>query len=71
MKYEPEPLDTINISEENLEAVKYGMYLLGTEGSVSKYFKDLPVEVGAKTGTAQVGSSTEDADAVFALLRPL
>lgn len=70
VKYEPEPLDTINISEENLEAVKYGMYLLGTEGSVSKYFKDLPVEVGAKTGTAQVGSATEDADAVFVCFAP-
>ena len=71
LENEPEPLDTINISEENLEAVKYGMYLLGTEGSVSKYFKDLPVEVGAKTGTAQVGSETTEANAVFVCFRPL
>lgn len=70
LENEPEPLDTINISEENLEAVKYGMYLLGTEGSVSKYFKDLPVEVGAKTGTAQVGSETTEANAVFVCFAP-
>lgn len=70
LEKEPEALDTIDISQENLEAVKYGMYLLGTEGSVASYFKDLPVTVGAKTGTAQVGSATAEANAVFVCFAP-
>lgn len=70
LEKEPEVLDTININQENLEAVKYGMYLLGTTGSVAPYFKDLPVTVGAKTGTAQVGSATAEANAVFVCFAP-
>lgn len=67
---QPEALDTIDISQENLEAVKQGMYLLATQGSVAKYFADLPVTVGAKTGTAQVGSATTEANAVFVCFAP-
>ncbi len=70
LENEPEALDTINISQENLEAVKYGMYLLGTEGSVAPYFDSLPVTVGAKTGTAQVGSETAESNAVFVCFAP-
>ena len=70
LEKEPEALDTIDIEQKNLDAVKYGMYLLGTEGSVSSYFKDLPVTVGAKTGTAQVGSETAEANAVLVCFAP-
>lgn len=38
---------------ENLEHVKEGMRKVVTEGSVSSLFKDFPVSVAAKTGTAQ------------------
>ena len=69
-EYSAEPLDTINISEENLETVKEGMGLMASEGSVAKYFKDLPVTVGAKTGTAQVGSATAESNAVFVCFAP-
>ena len=70
LEKEPKALDTIDIDQENLDAVKYGMYLLGTEGSVSSYFKDLPVTVGAKTGTAQVGSATAESDAILVCFAP-
>lgn len=70
LEKEAEALDTIDISQENLDTVKYGMYLLGTEGSVASYFKDLPVTVGAKTGTAQVGSATAEANAVLVCFAP-
>ena len=56
---EPEILNTIEIEEKNLEAVKMGMLALTTEGSVSYYFKNLDVAVGAKTGSAQVSANTE------------
>ncbi|MBU5436066.1 penicillin-binding transpeptidase domain-containing protein [Pseudoflavonifractor sp. MSJ-37] len=67
---DPEPLDQISISETNVEAVKRGMYLMANEGSVAKYFKDLPVKVGSKTGTAQVGRSDTEANAVFVCFAP-
>ena len=67
--YEPEAVETIEIQTENLEAVKAGMLALTTEGSVAKYFQDLPVQVGAKTGSAQVSAQTES-NAVFVCFAP-
>ena len=67
--YEPEAVATIEIQDENLNAVKAGMLALTTEGSVAKYFQDLPVQVGAKTGSAQVSAQTES-NAVFVCFAP-
>ena len=53
-----------------MEAIKLGMWKVANEGTASSYFKDLPVEVGAKTGTAQTGSTTTEADAVFVCFAP-
>ncbi len=66
---EPELLSTIEIKDENLEAVKAGMLALTTEGSVSRHFADLPFQVGAKTGSAQVDGQVE-ANAVFVCFAP-
>ena len=66
---EPQVLSTIDIQEENLEAVKAGMLSLTTDGSVSRFFQDLPVQVGAKTGSAQVSVQTES-NAVFVCFAP-
>ena len=69
--YEPEVLDSIDIQPENLDAVKAGMLALTTgKGSLARYFQDLPVQVGAKTGSAQVGSAELEADAIFTLFAP-
>lgn len=67
--YEPEVLSTIDIKPQNLAAVKAGMLMLTTEGSVAKYFQQLGVQVGAKTGSAQVSSQTES-NAVFVCFAP-
>lgn len=67
---EPELLDTLNISAENMDAVKSGIKLMAAEGSVRNYFKDLSVTVGAKTGTAQVGREDTNANAVFVAFAP-
>ena len=56
---QPEELDTININQESLDAVKKGMLKLTTEGSVSYYFRGVDVAVGAKTGSAQVSANSE------------
>ena len=67
--YEPEILSTIEIEDENLEAVKAGMLMLTTEGSVKKYFTGLDFQAGAKTGSAQVSSNTQS-HAVFVCFAP-
>ena len=69
-EYEPEPLDTIDISQENLAAVLEGMREVATgDGTAAKYFKDLGMTVGAKTGSAQVNAETES-NAVFVCFAP-
>lgn len=66
---QPELIDAIDISPENLAAVKAGMLELTETGSASKYFRDLDVKVGAKTGSAQVSSATAS-NAVFVAFAP-
>ena len=70
-EYEPELLGTLDLDPANVEAVKQGMWLVANdpESSSSAYFRDLPVEVGAKTGSAQVSSEVE-ADALFVCFAP-
>lgn len=70
-EYEPELLNTLDLDPENVEAVKEGMWKVANDpkSSSSVYFKDLPVEVGAKTGSAQVASNVE-ANALFVCFAP-
>ena len=70
-EYEPELLNTLDLDPENVEAVKKGMWEVANDpkSSSSVYFKDLPVEVGAKTGSAQVASNVE-ANALFVCFAP-
>ena len=45
----------LELQEKNLQAVYYGMYLVvyGDKGTMRNGFKDFPIKIGAKTGTAQ------------------
>ncbi|MCD8376638.1 MAG: penicillin-binding protein [Oscillospiraceae bacterium] len=63
---ETELLNTVEIDEENLEAVKQGMLAVAKN---SAYFSDLEVTVGAKTGSAQVTASSST-NAVFVAFAP-
>ena len=58
--YETEPtiLNTLNVSEENLNIVKQGMRQVMLD-SCSVYFDDCVVEVAGKTGTSQVMRTTD------------
>ena len=67
--YEPEVLSTVSIDPKNLNAVKQGMLGLTTEGSVARYFRDVGVPVGAKTGSAQISAQSES-NAVFVCFAP-
>ena len=66
---EPELLDTIEIDPVNLEAIKKGMLAVTQSGSAAKYFRDLDIKVGAKTGSAQVSVESES-NAVFVAFAP-
>ncbi|MCL2105884.1 MAG: penicillin-binding transpeptidase domain-containing protein [Oscillospiraceae bacterium] len=52
----PEVLGEVGVEQAYYDVVREGMYRLGTTPTTTagRYFKDLPVEVGAKTGTSQV-----------------
>ena len=68
-RYEPTVLNQLDIDPENLSAVTEGMLRVTTEGSAKTYFKDLGVQVAAKTGSAQVSSATES-NALFVAFAP-
>ena len=68
-EYVPVAKDEIHLDENNLAAVKKGMGMVTGEGSAARYFRDLPVKVGAKTGTAQVSRNSE-AHAILVAFAP-
>ena len=64
-----EPLNTMNISDSTLQAVKKGMLGYTTNGgSVAVPFRNCVVSAGAKTGTAQIGGSMKNG--VFVAFAP-
>ena len=64
-----EPLNTLNISDSTLQAVKKGMLGYTTNGgSVAGPFQNCVVSAGAKTGTAQIGGSMKNG--VFVAFAP-
>lgn len=68
--HEPEILSTVEIDPKNLDAVKKGMLGLTTgDGSAARYFKNVGVLVGAKTGSAQISAQSES-NAVFVCFAP-
>jgi len=69
MQAEKQLVDTVPLSPDNLNAVKEGMLAVTQSGSVSSYFRNCPVPVAAKTGSAQVTGS-EDSNAVFVCFAP-
>lgn len=69
MQAEKQLVDTVPLSPDNLNAVKEGMLAVTQSGSVSSYFRNCPVRVAAKTGSAQVTGS-EDSNAVFVCFAP-
>ena len=56
----PVIMSQMEISQEAYEAYTEGMRLVATEGTAQRLFKNYPVEIAAKTGTAQHGSGGSD-----------
>ena len=69
-EYQPQVLGTLELKEKNLNAVKAGMLALTQEGSLARYFRDLDVKVGAKTGSAQVSAASKESNAVLICFAP-
>ena len=60
-KYSPEILSQITLSTDAVKTVETGMRQMVEESnSVSAYMAGLPVKVGGKTGTAQLGGNLTD-----------
>ncbi len=68
-EFKPQVVEHIDISPENLKAVKLGMKDVVEEGSAREIFADYPIEIGGKTGTAQVGSKVSN-NALFVAFAP-
>lgn len=60
-EFEPQVEETIDMSDEVLNAVKNGMRKVTDEGSASDIFADYKIAVGGKTGTAQLGNGSNNA----------
>ncbi len=60
-EFNPEIVEKIDMNEEVLNAVKQGMKKVADEGSAAEVFANYGVQVGGKTGTAQVGDGSNNA----------
>jgi len=54
----PEILNTVYMENEALDEVRRGMLYVTKQGTAKEIFKDFPVDVAGKTGSAQVLKST-------------
>lgn len=60
-EYAPEVLSKISLSSEAVKTVESGMrQMVEGSASVSSYMSKIPVKVGGKTGTAQLGGNLTD-----------
>ena len=73
----PKVLSTMEMSEETVKAYKDGMYMVtqmdanGWYGTAYSTFKDYPIKIAAKTGTAETGIDGTSANGAFVCFAPL
>lgn len=69
--YENSPVveNSVEISADNLAAVKKGMLGVADEGSAKQIFSGYPISVGGKTGTAQISKKASN-NALFISFAP-
>ena len=59
---QPEVLSTFSINDEAYAAYTEGMRMVATDGTAARYFKDYPIPIAAKTGTAQTDAGNKYSD---------
>ncbi len=70
LEQQPEVLSTMNLKDSTIKAVKEGMRGVVTDdGTASSYFKNFPMEVGGKTGSAETRAG-RSAHGVFVSFAP-
>lgn len=72
-EFQPEVIQKMSVSPENLATVRRGMLAVTTgEGTASSLFAGWPIQVAAKTGTAETGTKTHKTDnhGVFVAFAP-
>lgn len=70
-QYEPELLSSIDIPDDYLSAIREGMYQVSQNSAIAQYFNNLPVRVGAKTGTAEIqGGQDSDTNGLLVVFAP-
>lgn len=57
---EPEVVEQIDMQPQNLQAVLSGMLGVTEDGTASSIFRNYPISVGGKTGSAQVASGSDN-----------
>lgn len=69
--YEEKPTvaENVNVSEDILKTVRNGMLGVTDEGSAKQIFADYPINVGGKTGTAQISKKSSN-NALFVSFAP-
>ena len=69
--YEEKPtvIENVNVSEDILRTVKNGMLGVTDEGSAKQIFAGYPINVGGKTGTAQISKKSSN-NALFVSFAP-
>lgn len=65
----PDVATEIEISDDNLNAIKLGMLGVADEGSAKQIFNGYPISVGGKTGTAQTSTKASN-NALFITFAP-
>ena len=59
-QHEPKVLSTLEISDEAYASYTEGMKLVALSGTASRYFANYPIQIAAKTGTAETESGGSD-----------
>ena len=57
---EPVVLNEVGVDDKNLEIVRQGMRLVASSGGTASDFANYGVEIGAKTGTAEVTGHSDN-----------
>ena len=66
----PEKVTTLSLAESVVDQIKFAMQNVNENGSTSAIFKDYPITMGGKTGTAQISKTSSD-NGVFVAFAPL
>lgn len=71
MDVKPQAKGEVGMKKETYETVLQGMFSVSEEGTAANVFRNYPVKVGSKTGSAQTGVTGQSANGVFVAFAPL